>query len=197
MDGVDANILHGNAQPGEKHASSATDRHVPHQDGQYSSDRTERSESSTISRAVEEDPRGRGNQQVQRDIENDRWSASDRNTSSTGVQFGENRICSRDRSSLAHSCNDKRDHSVIQDRYGSTGEHTATENVYNRLYQKPKLTPSDARILPYGAKKSLPVDGQCICQVILDNGLARYIRFLVLPFKEDPLLGLGACRHTS
>ena len=67
--------------------------------------------------------------------------------------------------------------------------------IYNRLHQKPKLTPTESRILPYGAKESLPVDGQCICQVMLDNGLARYLRFLVVPFEEEPLLGLGACRH--
>lgn len=67
--------------------------------------------------------------------------------------------------------------------------------TYNRLHQKPKLTPSDSRILTFGARESLPVDGKCICQVMLDNGLARHLRFLVVPFEEEPLLGLGACRH--
>lgn len=41
----------------------------------------------------------------------------------------------------------------------------------------------------------MKVDGQCVCQVTMDNGLSLYLRFLVVPFQEDPLLGLGACQH--
>ena len=65
-----------------------------------------------------------------------------------------------------------------------------SREIYNRLHQ-----PSDSRNLPYGATESLPVDGQCMGQVILDSGHARYLRFLLVLFKEKPLLGLGACRH--
>ena len=67
--------------------------------------------------------------------------------------------------------------------------------VYNRLQHKPKLLASNARIITYGAKESIPVDGQCICQVTLMNGTTRHLRFLVVPFDEEPLLGLRATRH--
>ena len=67
--------------------------------------------------------------------------------------------------------------------------------VYNRLHQKAELHPSAAKLLPYGAATALPVDGQCVCQVTQENGRARYLRFLVVPSQEEPLLGLGACEH--
>ena len=67
--------------------------------------------------------------------------------------------------------------------------------VYNRLRHKPNLLASNARIITYGAKESIPVDGQCICQVTLENGTTRHLRFLVVPFDEEPLLGLRATRH--
>ena len=69
------------------------------------------------------------------------------------------------------------------------------KTVYNRLRHKPKLLASNARIITYGAKESIPVDGQCICQVTLENGTTRHLRFLVVPFDEEPLLGLRATRH--
>ena len=39
------------------------------------------------------------------------------------------------------------------------------------------------------------MNGQCVCNVIQEDGRARYLRFLVVPFQEEPLLGLGACEH--
>ena len=67
--------------------------------------------------------------------------------------------------------------------------------VYNRLLHRPQLLASKARIIRYGAKESIPVEGQCICQVTLVNGTTRHLRFLVVPFDEEPLLGLRATRH--
>ena len=67
--------------------------------------------------------------------------------------------------------------------------------VYNRLHQKSELHLSAAKLLLYGVATAVPVDGQCVCQVTQENGRVRYLRFLVVPFQEEPLLGLGACEH--
>jgi hypothetical protein len=65
---------------------------------------------------------------------------------------------------------------------------------YRRLRQNSKLCPSQAKLLPYGSKSPLPVDGQCVCYVTLENGISCYLRFPVVPF-HDPILGLGECEH--
>ena len=67
--------------------------------------------------------------------------------------------------------------------------------VYNRLHRKSELRPSAAKLLPYGSTTALSVDGQCVGHVMQKDGRARYLRFLVVPFQEEPLLGLGACEH--
>ena len=67
--------------------------------------------------------------------------------------------------------------------------------VYNRLHQKSELRPSAAKLLPYGSTTALSVDGQCVYHVMQEDGRARYLPFLVVPFREEPLLGLGACEH--
>ena len=68
-------------------------------------------------------------------------------------------------------------------------------SIYNRLQRRPKLHASAARLLPYGSQIPLPVDGQCVCQVTLESGLHRYLRFVVVSCHDEPLLGLSACEH--
>lgn len=69
------------------------------------------------------------------------------------------------------------------------------KSVYNQLPDKPSLRPTTARLLPYGSQEPLSVDGQCVCSVTMDDGRSRYLRFLVVPYHDEPLLGLGASEH--
>jgi hypothetical protein len=39
------------------------------------------------------------------------------------------------------------------------------------------------------------IDGQCVCQVTLEDELFGNLQFLVVPFNGKALLDLGACRH--
>ena len=50
--------------------------------------------------------------------------------------------------------------------------------TYQRLCQRPALKKTQTKLLTYGSSSTLPVDGQCICQVAPEKGGARYLQFL-------------------
>ena len=66
--------------------------------------------------------------------------------------------------------------------------------TYGRLSQRPALKKTQTKLLTYGSSSTLPVDGQCICQVAPEKGGARYLRFFVVPLAAEPLLGLKSCQ---
>jgi hypothetical protein len=68
-------------------------------------------------------------------------------------------------------------------------------SLYQRLMPRPELDKSSARLFAYGARAPLTVDGQCLCDVVSEEGAVRKLRFHVLSetVRAKPLLWLQAC----
>ena len=67
--------------------------------------------------------------------------------------------------------------------------------VYSRLPSKPPIQPAHVKIFAYGSTAPLPVDGQCTCDVVVNGGASRLLRFYVVSADSEPLLSLNACKE--
>ena len=65
--------------------------------------------------------------------------------------------------------------------------------IYRQLHKKPTIKPANARIMAYGSDMPLPLDGQCVCQVRVREGMTKTIRFYITSVQAEPILGLSAC----
>ena len=65
---------------------------------------------------------------------------------------------------------------------------------YRRLANKPALQPARIRLLAYGSNDPLPVDGQCVCKIEANDRQTKFLQFFIVPFAEEPLLGISACQ---
>ena len=58
-------------------------------------------------------------------------------------------------------------------------------------------TTARIRLLAYGFNDPLPVDGQCVCKIETDDRQTRFLRFFIVPFAEEPLLGISGGMSTQ
>ena len=67
--------------------------------------------------------------------------------------------------------------------------------VYMQMTSRPKLHKATTRLFAYGAVSPISVAGQCVCEVSVQGGISRKLRFYVLAddVKAAPLLELTAC----
>ena len=67
--------------------------------------------------------------------------------------------------------------------------------VYSQLPSKPPIQPAHVKIFAYGSTAPLPVDGQCTCDVVVNGGASRLLRFYLVSADSEPLLSLNACEE--
>ena len=67
--------------------------------------------------------------------------------------------------------------------------------VYRQMTSRLKLLKATTRLFAYEAVSPISVAGQCVCEVSVQGGISRKLRFYVLAadVKAVPLLGLTAC----